>query len=879
VCNVYKPPNSSWPDPALPNLGHPALYTGDYNSHHTSWGYTKSDYNGEKLCHWADSANALLVLDLKSKGTFKSARWGKEYNPDLVFSSLDEEGEPLPVKRTVLGDFPNSQHRPVLVEVGLKIPVIESYPVPRWNFNKADWKAFANKLDDSIRWIPPLSENCERFQKLILTTAKKCIPRGFRKKFIPGWNSECESAWHEYNKTGDRTCGHNLIKSLNEARLRKWEDTVGGLNFTHSSRKAWHVLTRLTTGVNNQPSLPKVSANAIATRIVNLSKAPSHKLHTKKTRKELKELKSTLTPNNTYSGPVTVNEIVAGIKQINTNKACGADGIFPEFLKYCGSKTQKWLANFYSHIINTGKIPSILKRAKIIAILKPGKQGDNAESYRPIALLSVIYKLLERVIYNRIADTINMAIPKEQAGFRPNRNCCDQVLALTSFIERGYEASQKTSVAFIDLSAAYDTVWRQGLLYKLIKLIPCQKILKFVENSLTNRVFQVHLGNSVSNIKTLNNGLPQGSVLAPLLFNVYTHDLPATDSRKFAYADDIALGVQNRDIRTTEAALEQDLLIMNDYFSRWRLCPNANKTEVCCFHLNNKLAKTELNVEFMGKTLKHNPNPKYLGVTLDRSLTYKSHLNKTAGKLRTRNNIVQKLTGTTWGANAACLRTTALALVYSSAEFCSPVWINSTHVSAVDTQLNQTMRLITGCIRPTPTYWLPALSNIAPPHLRREQCLYRELDKIRRDPNLPIHDDVLAQTDRRLKSRDPPLARLNALDPLWKVDNAWLNEWQSNKPPPDFFELRPRTRPPGFTTQRRVWCLLNRFRTDVGNSAYYRNKWGWCESAACGCGEPEQTIRHMVLECPNTKFGGNFEELKTLTRNAVDYFKNSSFKF
>ncbi|KAI8429039.1 hypothetical protein MSG28_007610 [Choristoneura fumiferana] len=119
-----------------------------------------------------------------------------------------------------------------------------------------------------------------------------------------------------------------------------------------------------------------------------------------------------------------------------------------------------------------------------------------------------------------------------------------------------------------------------------------------------------------------------------------------------------------------------------------------------------RLANAELNVTFRGDVLKHNPNPKYLGVTLDRSLTYKTHLGKVAAKIRTRNNIVQKLTSTTWGASAACLRTTSLALVYSSAEYCAPVWLNSAHVSAVDSQLNHTMHLVTGCMRPTPTHWL-----------------------------------------------------------------------------------------------------------------------------------------------------------------------------
>lgn len=376
-------------------------------------------------------------------------------------------------------------------------------------------------------------------------------------------------------------------------------------------------------------------------------------------------------------------------------------------------------------------IPCLLKRAKVVAILKPGKPVGVPDSYRPIALLSVVYKLLERVIYNRISGTINAAISQEQAGFRPHRNCTDQVLALTTHIENGFQSKKKSAAVFVDLTAAYDTVWRQGLLYKLLKIVPCIKIYRLLENALSNRPFQVHLGGTNSSLRTLNNGLPQGSVLAPLLFNLYIHDLPNTRSRKFAYADDLALVTQEDNMEVAEVTLEKDLELLDDYFFRWRLCPSALKTEVACFHLCNKLANKELRVKFRDKFLRHNLFPKYLGITLDRSLNYKEHLNKLSGKLKSRNSIIQKLTGTTWGANAATNRTTALSLVYSSAEYCSAVWLNSTHTSAVDTQLNHTMRLFTGCLKSTPTFWLPALCHIIPPSYRREKCLDREIAKIR----------------------------------------------------------------------------------------------------------------------------------------------------
>jgi hypothetical protein len=103
-----------------------------------------------------------------------------------------------------------------------------------------------------------------------------------------------------------------------------------------------------------------------------------------------------------------------------------------------------------------------------------------------------------------------------------------------------------------------------------------------------------------------------------------------------------------------------------------------------------------------GARLKHDPKPVYLGVTLDRTLTYREHLKKTASKLKTRNNLLMKRVGATWGANSNTLRSPALALCYVVGEYCAPVWARSAHTNLVDVQLNSTMRLISGTLRPTP---------------------------------------------------------------------------------------------------------------------------------------------------------------------------------
>jgi len=168
------------------------------------------------------------------------------------------------------------------------------------------------------------------------------------------------------------------------------------------------------------------------------------------------------------------------------------------------------------------------------------------------------------------------------------------------------------------------------------------------------------------------------------------------------------------------------------------------------FHLHNTSATRELSVYLDGQRLRHECHPTYLGVTLDRTLSYREHLMKTAGKLKNRNNLLMKLAGSTWGASANTLRSSALVLCYSAAEYCAPVLSRSSHTSQVDVQLNSTMRLISGTLRSTPLPWLPVLSNIEPPALRRKAVTDKLVVKIVKHDRWPIQPDILS----------PPLLRL-----------------------------------------------------------------------------------------------------------------------
>ena len=306
------------------------------------------------------------------------------------------------------------------------------------------------------------------------------------------------------------------------------------------------------------------------------------------TNRASKKLLQTATVSEECSQDFTEAELNKGLRRMRTKGAAGPDEITPAFIKAFGPAARKELLDLFNRSWNESVCPQVWRNATIIPLLKPGKPASEMSSFRPISLTSCIAKLLERLIATRMMHIVESRklLSKAQCGGRRNRCCEDLLLRITQAISNGFQSKRpkKTVMVLFDYSKAFDTVWRQQLLIRLAnKGIP-MKFVKWFAAFLTNRQAKVLFGSTKSKSVEIKQGVPQGSVVAPLLFLLFiddiTKDLPANHA---LFIDDLSIWTTDRDKPKTIVAAQNAI----DHITAWsrknKLGLNLSKCETATF--------------------------------------------------------------------------------------------------------------------------------------------------------------------------------------------------------------------------------------------------------------------------------------------------------
>ncbi len=347
-----------------------------------------------------------------------------------------------------------------------------------------------------------------------------------------------------------------------------------------------------------------------------------------------KFLKTITKPKYMYI--VTAASVIEQLKKLEKNKAPGTDGIKNEFLANMKTELATILAKLFQYSLYYSALPTDWLQANIIPLYKSGNK-DQKENFRPVSLTSNVCKLMERIIYDWIVDFLNKECPlyKSQHGFQKGQSCVTQLLEHSNTITLALNDKFSVDVVYLDFSKAFDKVSHSHLIYKMrSKQIP-EQLIKWTQAFLTNRRQRVVLQGEYSEWLPVTSGVPQGSVLGPLLFSIYIDDLdeilaPNTIIGKFA--DDTKLTQIYRQENMSEETRKLQMSIDNigKWCTTWELPINSSKCAVIHYGKSNIVNTYYINGVIIPKV----NEVRDLGILQSNNSKYKTHIQNISKKAR-----------------------------------------------------------------------------------------------------------------------------------------------------------------------------------------------------------------------------------------------------
>ena len=671
------------------------ILVGDLNARTTDLGCRSSNANGDILAEVVDHLD-LVVLNDPGRPTFRHVAHAFEdcldwclTTPSLASSLLARRGPDV-----------GSDHWPLLVfrPAASGQPAVRPPDLPRWRTTGGGWsELFARRISKEIAdrdLLPPVVPEdrvgverlaCE-VEALVTAAADSCLrrsrPRGdFGRPPSPWWlrslvleRKRLQSLLRRSPLDGEIRRELNRLRAairaaVREARLLRLESKARAFVAGPRDRQFWPAVRRWfrSPEVANPPLedesggsvfAPTDRARVLARHLERVAAVGSDPTFDADFFQDLEddvgsdplfrpspaveEQDSDEDDVDDPARPVTALMVNREIRNLRKGRAPGPDGISTDLLRAAPFGLARVLAALFSGSLSCGYVPSRWRVAWVRMLPKPGKALTAPEDFRPIALTSCLGKLLERLVARRLLlfCTDRDLLPPEQSGFRPGRDCLEQVTLIAQRAAQGLNGGLTTAVASLDVSKAYDSVWHAGLLFRCREALPpatCRWIAGFLRGRTAAVLEDGHLSAEFS----VPSGVPQGSPLSPLLYVFFTASMPLPRGQRLgatAYADDVALWASAATPAAAWEVLRPHLRELVSWGCRWRLKFSVEKTQAAYFsrRLGNWGPGSLASPLFGGVELPWARDVRLLGVRLDRRLRFLRHTQEVAQRFAPR---------------------------------------------------------------------------------------------------------------------------------------------------------------------------------------------------------------------------------------------------
>lgn len=769
ICCLYLP-NQDWEmtdiDELLTQLPSPFILLGDFNIHNRWWGSNHTDRKGRDFEDIITNKN--LVLLNTGSPTHFNCYHGSFSAIDLTVASNSLAAT---LSWEVLPDLHNSDHFPILIKSPIRQTPV-NFP-RKWVLAKADWELF-QKSWQAFPVSQSIDVNISMLTQSIVDAAEVAIPQSggrLPRLPVPWWTDECRLAVVAKKRAFALFKRHLSIDNLiafKRARAKErqvrlhakrssWRAYVSSITVDTPVKELWRKV-RSISGKTSPSFTPIIVSprgtitshaevgNAIASYFASITSSSwySDSFKVAKQTAEGAVLNFDSPDPSPYDDPFSMAEFVRALNS-KKDKAPGQDRIVVSMIKNLPLAGRSLVLQILNSIFASGVYPDVWRTSIVLPLLKEGKPPGIPSSYRPISLTSCLSKLLETLVNYRLIFFLetNSLLSPYQAGFRKNYSTLDHLALIESQLLNSFQRGQHGVGVFFDIEKAYDTTWRYGILRKLRDWGLRGQIPRLIQSFLDKRFFQVRIGNSLSDIHVQENGIPQGSVLSVTLFavaiNGLADDLPPYIT-KMLYVDDLAILMTGSDISAIGRILQSHIDNLAKKADALGFRFSDSKTK-CVHFCRKRKPHHDPPIILNNRPLQYENGLKFLGLLLDKKLTWGLHLDKLASRVKSSLNILRLLSNTKWGSDHDVLKTILLTKVRGLIDYGSPVYCSArpTRLRKIERLFNYGVRLVTGALRTSPLSHLYHQSMVTPLTFRREHLLCNYVAKIKTRKFHPLY--------------------------------------------------------------------------------------------------------------------------------------------